>query len=437
MKNQFKFPKLNKLGATKFLIVLSLLFSVNTLFGQEIILDKYSVQNPDNCAQYDITVEVTGNPPERPQEVILIIDRSGSMDDGPTPEPIDYAKDAAIEFVQNFFQPANNPTGLNRVGIVSYGNTATLDVSLSDSANQGMIIQAINNIVTGGYTNIEDALEVADQEMTSKATFDCATSRSMILLSDGVATRYNDGNSTPICSGTIPDTPCQTEAIAAGIAAQTTDIGGTIYDQSIFTIGLIGAISGLEETIALNTLDAIQNSGAYSTEVNADLTAIYDQILGQLVPAATQLPDEALVTSYIGTGFSFVPGSIDPTKGTATHNASKIAWYVEDVFNETITLTYSVIANEGTCGIQQTQDSEILYIDSMCTEQQTEFEKEDICVPCPTIEPDIEWVACTESVEYSSNFDPGDCASVAENFLWEFFLNGTPVGTSTLLDGVY
>ncbi|MAP80321.1 MAG: hypothetical protein CL526_04440, partial [Aequorivita sp.] len=436
MKKQLHFKNILATNFTKitFLIVVLSSFS---LFGQQpsLDIDKTREANVTTCNVFDIDIDVEGIATKRPQEVVLVIDRSGSMDDGPRPEPIDYAKDAAIDFVNELFKPENNPSGLNKVSIVSYASSATIDQQLT--TNKTLAIAKINALVTAGATNIQDALVKARAELNSRGTFNCETSRSIILLTDGVTNRDNSGNS---CSNTQHNTICQQNAIAAGQAAWSITKSGTDYTQNVFTIGLTGAISGTEQTIALNTLNQIQNAGAYSTEVNADLSDIYMEIFGNLNYAAIQLPGEKFLTTTIEPGFSIVSGSISTNKGTVTLSGAgdKIYWDVPRIATENIFLKYSVVSdNSNVCGTQDPESSLVRYEDDECNEVTLNLTNPDVCVPCPSVVATISQVSCDNSVDYSANYSSGACSAAQGNVSWEFFLNNVSVGTSNQVSGTY
>ncbi|KAA3623734.1 MAG: DUF11 domain-containing protein, partial [Flavobacterium sp.] len=416
-----------------FLFIALTIFSLNMVKAQDITLQKDAVEST-LCNQFDITLTVTGNPPPIPQEVILVIDRSGSMGfDIPMDpnEPIDYAKDAAIDFVNNLFTPANNPTGLNRVAIVSYSTSATVDQAFVMEADKQDAIDAINALVANGGTNIARAMDVADNHMTASATFDCATARNIILLTDGVTNRTLTGSSctsTPTPPFPANNTACMNDAINEGVGAQTTTVSGDTYNQNIFSVGLFGAISGNQQTAATYVLDEIENKGLFTTESAADLTGIYNDILGQLALAAKM----GVVTDILGSGFQMVGGSLsDPVNASYNAGTNTITWDLGDVANETLVLTYTIEAvGMSGCGIQDSGMSSMSYEDSNCNDVVTPFPNPQVCVPCPDIsDPSIDQVQCTNSVDYSATFDPGACTPFSLEFEWEFFLDNVSIGT--------
>ena len=116
-------------------------------------------------------------------DVMFVMDRSGSMGYD-TPTRLSQAKTAANNFISYL-----NST--DQSGLVSFATTATLDKQLS---NQHTVTQtAINGLTALGATNIGDALDLANQELTSPRHNSEAVPI-IILLTDGMANKpYGPG----------------------------------------------------------------------------------------------------------------------------------------------------------------------------------------------------------------------------------------------------
>ncbi|MFM2357774.1 MAG: hypothetical protein RJA61_511 [Candidatus Parcubacteria bacterium] len=123
---------------------------------------------------------------KRPVNAILVIDRSGSMDDDKInpPQPLTDVKDSALLFVDEL--------GVDdKVGLVSFGTTATNPPDMSLTSDFETLKGAIKNIsivLQGGQnTNIGDGILRAKEELFStRHTEDSA--RVIVLLTDGIAT---------------------------------------------------------------------------------------------------------------------------------------------------------------------------------------------------------------------------------------------------------
>ncbi|MDD4455839.1 MAG: VWA domain-containing protein, partial [Candidatus Methanomethylophilaceae archaeon] len=128
-----------------------------------------------------------------PVDVVLAIDRSGSMSDtdGGTKTRMEAAKDAAKTFVSHM-NPAQD-----RIGLVSYSFDATCDWSLKDNflGVNSTILGNVNDTIDEttpprGWTATRKALRESIGEMNGKGRSDAV--RAVILMSDGEYNCYGD-----------------------------------------------------------------------------------------------------------------------------------------------------------------------------------------------------------------------------------------------------
>ncbi len=106
-----------------------------------------------------------------PLDILLIIDRSGSM----LGERIQLAREAAADFV------SNADLAVSRIGIVSFNDGATLDAPLTP--DEALLRRALAGLVARGGTRIDQGLAVANAELSRNGRPGAAPV--LILLSDG------------------------------------------------------------------------------------------------------------------------------------------------------------------------------------------------------------------------------------------------------------
>ncbi|HMM70392.1 MAG TPA: VWA domain-containing protein, partial [Gudongella oleilytica] len=322
-----------------FLVALSMVFgpgisslAITTNPGN-IQVDKTAI-TAEECREFEVTLEITGEPPEQKLDIILVIDRSGSMQG----TPLSNAKAAAKAFAETVL--GTNNDSIHRVAVVSYSgptstwgdgdqNQASLNRTFTN--NLSSVKSAINGLSSGGGTNTEAGLIQAENHLSSARS---DAKKVVIFLSDGVPTSSNGNIYGP--NDPTSDNNHTLAAKAAGISLKA--------KADVFSIGLFSSLqAGATKNLAIGVMQSIQNRGYYDAPSSQDLENIYDTISGELSESATN----AVVTDIISEEFELVPGTFitDPVGSNVQYyaNSRTITWEPGTIGTKA-TLTYRIKA---------------------------------------------------------------------------------------------
>ncbi|MEM2342323.1 MAG: vWA domain-containing protein [Candidatus Bathyarchaeia archaeon] len=195
-------------------------------------------------------------------DVILIIDRSGSMNEkepGDQRAKIYYAKEAAKAFVD--YMNASR----DRVGLVSFSDWATLDCELTSDFN--LVKNKISNLVASGWTNMGDAVKKANDEFAAHNRTDAILV--IVFLTDGLANRP-----CPHYPKHVYTTCPYAKSYVLNETQRAKSNGIVIY-----TIGLGANTQSFDEEL----LKEIQTNGYYYAPSGTKLKEIYEAIAKDLL----------------------------------------------------------------------------------------------------------------------------------------------------------
>ncbi len=209
---------------------------------------------------------------EVPSDIMLVLDRSGSMaaDGGTPPEPLESAKQAAQSFIKLI-----RPTDL--VGFFSYATAPSSPLEQVLTPNLALVEAAIGATVMGGdgvqYTNMGEAFNASLAELTSARHREEAR-KVLVLLTDGDVTR--------------PLNPATGEAdreYAANFARSAAE-AAKAENVTIYTIGFGGFFradaSSVDRDVDLIRDLASSPEQYFAAPTIAELQAVYQEIANDL-----------------------------------------------------------------------------------------------------------------------------------------------------------
>lgn len=306
-------------------------------------VNKTATRTP-GCRTFEVKLDITGERQDAPVDVVLVIDRSGSMNDragGTYWAPLSrlyYAKQAAVNFAGKVLGPNGIPG--SRVSLVTFNGPSQFNVigSISNSTinedltgNLTTITNKINGITAEYGTNTQAGFQRGQEVIQgTKSLQNPNSNKVVIMFTDGMPTASDR-------AGAGPNAPtAHNDHTRAAYEA-----GQTIYQNNIadvFTIGLLQGMSGTVKNIAVETLTWAQNKGFYEAPTAQDLEDIFSDISTQLGYSATQ----AKVVDKIGDNFDLVESSLP---AGATYNAAtrEITWNPGTIY-ESAQLKYTVVA---------------------------------------------------------------------------------------------
>ncbi|MGN1432682.1 MAG: VWA domain-containing protein [Ruminococcus sp.] len=285
----------------------------------------------DGTLKVVLSLTASPNITENPTDIVLVLDRSGSM----AGKPLANMKSGAKKFIDIIDEATDgtadgNIGGGSHIGIVSFSDTATQNTQLITSVEE--LKTAVDSLTAGGRTNHADAFTKAD------ALFDKQSTNQKIIV------MFTDGNTT----AGPPPTP----------VAESTKASGVI----IYCIGLVGE-SGLNEDMLNDWATDPDDSHVLITPDDQQLEDLFEELAKNISkPGATNI----VIDEIINDDFKII-STQQPTKGTVSMlNSTTLQWKIDSLgktANEGASLEFTIQHIASTPGTKKVNES-ITYKDS-------------------------------------------------------------------------
>ena len=356
----------------------------------EILLSKTASKKDlekGRSADVTLTVNANGFTTVDKTDVVLVLDRSSSMDG----TPMENTKTAAKDLIELLITDKTKDN--TRAAIVTYGSNLltsyTSDSLTNDVTTLKDTINSIPSSINNEGTNVHAGLLKAEELLRSSGT---DTQKIIILLSDGEPTFYL-GSNNKLCGFGRSDwyddsRGCKNKpSTVANAEATTIKNSGT----KIYTVGFT---SGADMTFLGNIASNPTEKYSYTASDYEGLKETFKKIVNDFTTVAT----DAVVTDIVPAGFQIKKGTL-PAGATSIEKdgITTITWKIGDVKSTaTNSLTYTVEAKEGHYGSMYTNVSATINAKSVdgnpkygsSNSISLDFDKPYVPIPGVTVEDD-------------------------------------------------
>ncbi len=311
----------------------------------------------------EVTLSVNGNSftSVDKTDIVLVLDRSGSMDDklDGTEKRIS-AKNAANDLVDTLITSSTGD-GV-KIAVVPFGTKVNDSLVTGLTANKNIIKNAINQTynspIGNQATNVQEGLKKASDLLSSSTN-----NKIVILLSDGGPTKYTDPTYGVVGDGADDSTACleygfmgfscKKYGVKPSEAANQVATNLKNNNTTIYTVGFGNGIDG----VATSFLTNVASSGKYYSASNQEaLKEAFKNIATDINVIAT----DVLVSDVVPEGFVVDEEALKRNYGdsvTITHNGQEtiLTWNLGNLnANNANELKYVVTAKEGYYGSMYT-----------------------------------------------------------------------------------
>ncbi len=292
-----------------------------------------NVERIDCNGTAKVTIALSAAPDitTNPTDIVLVLDRSGSM----SGDPIANMKSGANAFIDIIDEAtdgtADGQIGSgSRIGVVSFATAATADAPLTTSVAE--LKSAVDSLAAGGQTNHAEAFGKAMQ------LFDPLSSNAKVIV------MFTDGKTTI----GQPPAPVAAAARASGII--------------IYCIGLIG-----EDGIDVNALNEwATDPDASHVAVTPDDAQLEDLFADLAANISKTGATDITIDEIVNPDFAII-SVLPPNKGTATMlSPTRIRWHIKELgvtSNEGATLEFLIQHTSDMSGEKLVNES-ISYLDA-------------------------------------------------------------------------